>query len=134
MATPTFGASTSIAPGQLELRLQPFGHGIRTRYPNLVGHARKNYFVQGPDGQVRRFPSGYSGGTVTPELLDGEFVRSMARIMDYSHANALGEVLAGYRHDAANALVSYRVGGRAVSSHDTARAIYALRGGRAHST
>ncbi|ANN73810.1 hypothetical protein [Bordetella bronchialis] len=125
----SFSPAGGVAPGKSQLELQPFGHGIRARHPGLVGHARKNYFVQGPDGQVRRFPGGYSGGTVTPELLDGEFVRSMDRIVDYSHAKALGEVLAGYRHDAAKAAVSFRVGTRAVSSYDAARAVYPLREG-----
>ncbi|CAM3584815.1 hypothetical protein BOSP111201_13715 [Bordetella sputigena] len=124
-----FSPSAGIPPGRLHLRLEPFTHAIRARYPNLLGHARKNYFVRGPDGQVRRLPSGYSGGTVTPELLDGELVRSLSRIPDYSHAGALDEILAGYRYDAATGAVSYTVGERAVSSYDAGRAIYALREG-----
>jgi hypothetical protein len=121
------GSSFEIIPDDLHLMLQPFQHGIRARHPNLVGYARRNYFVQGVDGQVRRFPGGYSGGTVTPELLDGEFVRSLDRIMDYSHADALDQVLAGYRHDAARATATYHVGDRMVPPLDPRRAIYPLR-------
>jgi hypothetical protein len=108
-----------------------FSRRFSDAYPRVRAHGQAGYFVESPDGKMRRFPidKGTHSFITGPETMGRSLQRQLDWIYD-SHRDHVRETIGEYHLDPATQTVTYDVRGQGVRSIRNDQAIYPLENGK----